>query len=70
MGGIVADGWGRWRSRGAALQPLRQDPIPSRFCNCKAEMPLQWVAIRQAARNRIASDSLVRCRRVPAATEA
>ncbi len=64
-----------------ALGALRQDPTPSRFCNCKAEMPLQWALIRQAAfkhfkafrfhgGTRIASDSLVRCRRLPAATEA
>ena len=58
------------RPRRHVFVALRQFPTPSRFCNCRAEMPLQWVAIRQAARNRIASDSLVRCRRVPAATEA
>ncbi len=58
------------RSLAASIQALRQDPIPSRFCKCRAEMPLQWVAIRQAAQNQIVSDSLVRCRRVPAATEA
>ena len=56
------------RSLAASIQALRQDPM--RFCNCRAEMPLQWVAIRQAARNQIASDSLVWCRRVPAVTEA
>ncbi len=39
------------------------DPEPLR--NCRAEMPLQWVAIRWAAQNQIASDSLVRCRRWP-----
>ena len=53
------------RSLAASIQARRQDPIPSRFCSCKAEIPLQWVA-----RNQIASDSLVRCRRVLAATEA
>ncbi len=51
------------RSLAASIQALRQDPTPSRFCNCRAEMPLEWVAIRWAARNQIASDSLVRCRR-------
>ncbi len=29
------------RSLAASIQALRQDPIPSRFCNCKAEMPLE-----------------------------
>ncbi len=29
-----------------SLQEQGQDPIPSRFCNCRAEMPLEWVAIR------------------------
>ena len=29
------------RSLAASIQALRQDPVPSRFCNCRAEMPLQ-----------------------------
>ncbi len=29
------------RSLAASIQALRQYPIPSRFCNCRAEMPLQ-----------------------------
>ena len=29
------------RSLAASIQALRQDPIPSCFCNCRAEMPLE-----------------------------
>ena len=34
------------RSLWASSQALRYEPIPSCFWSCRAEMPLQWVAIR------------------------
>ncbi len=57
------------RSLWASSQALRQEPIASCFWSCRAEMPLEWVAIRSAAQNQTVSGSLLACRIVPAITE-
>src|SRR6516162_5470669 len=57
------------RSLAHNIQAVRYEPRPSWFCNCSAEMPLECVAIRNAAQNQIVSGSLLACMIVPAVTE-
>ena len=51
------------------IQAVRYEPRPSWFCNCSTEMPLECVAIKNAAQNQIVSGSLLACMIVPAVTE-
>ena len=50
-------------------QALLSEPRPSCLCRCRAERPLEWVAISQAAQNHTVSGSLEPCSTVPAVTE-
>src|SRR6516225_9391248 len=51
------------------IQAARYEPRPSWLCSCSAEMPLECVAMRNAAQNQIVSGSLLACMIVPAVTE-
>jgi hypothetical protein len=51
------------------IRAVRQAPKPSWFSSCSAEMPLECVAIRNAAQNQIVSGRLLACMIVPAVTE-
>src|SRR6516162_6901079 len=51
------------------IQAVRYEPRPSWLCSCSAEMPLECVAMRNAAQNQIVSGSLLACMIVPAVTE-
>jgi hypothetical protein len=57
------------RSLAHSIQAVRYEPRPSWFCSCSAEMPLECVAIKNAAQNQIVSGSLLACMMVPAVTE-
>src|SRR6516162_4687700 len=51
------------------IQAVRYEPRPSWLCSCSAEMPLECVAMRNAAQNQIVSGSLLACMIVPAVPE-
>jgi hypothetical protein len=57
------------RSLAANIQAVRYEPRLSWLCSCSAEMPLECVAIKNAAQNQIVSGSLLACMIVPAVTE-
>jgi hypothetical protein len=57
------------RSLAHNIQAVRYEPRPSWLCSCSAEMPLECVAIRNAAQNQIVSGSLLACMIVPVVTE-
>ena len=57
------------RSLAHNIQAVRYEPRPSWLCSCRAEMPLECVAIRNAAQNQVVSGSLLACMIVPAVTE-
>ena len=57
------------RSLAHNIQAVRYEPRPSWLCSCRAEMPLECVAIKNAAQNHTVSGSLLACMIVPAVTE-
>src|SRR5467141_2974355 len=57
------------RSLAHNIQAVRYEPRPSWLCSCSAEMPLECVAIRNAAQNHLVNGSLLACMMVPAVTE-
>jgi hypothetical protein len=54
---------------GDNIQAVRYEPRPSWLCSCSAEVPLECVAIKNAAQNHVVSGSLLACMIVPAVTE-
>src|SRR4029077_20933081 len=57
------------RSLAHNIQAVRYEPRPSWLCSCTAEIPLECVAIRNAAQNHRVNGSLLACMMVPAVTE-